>query len=164
MSQIEILPVSSKKLRQETGKDIELGPLTKTLREDKDLQGMEAQCSIEDGYIIYFQIFFQRNFRRLFSYSPDISAADVRENNPNIQHAETAEDISKGLDKELGSSSLPDVPSTGVAFPDVSSSSTEVTDLETRSPREKGHFLGVSRESGDLPRDLFFKKGGDVVY
>ncbi|GFW15742.1 uncharacterized protein K02A2.6 [Trichonephila clavipes] len=33
MSQIEALPVTSKELRQETGKDIELGPILKALRE-----------------------------------------------------------------------------------------------------------------------------------
>ncbi|GFR26998.1 uncharacterized protein K02A2.6 [Trichonephila clavata] len=35
MSQIEALPVTSKELRQETGKDIELGPLLKALREEE---------------------------------------------------------------------------------------------------------------------------------
>ncbi|GFU76775.1 uncharacterized protein K02A2.6 [Trichonephila clavipes] len=39
MSQIEALPVTSKELRQETSKDIELGPLLRALREGKDLQG-----------------------------------------------------------------------------------------------------------------------------
>ncbi|GFT66465.1 hypothetical protein TNCV_2966621 [Trichonephila clavipes] len=39
MSQIEVLPVTSKELRQETSKDIELGPLLRALREGKDLQG-----------------------------------------------------------------------------------------------------------------------------
>ncbi|GFU95875.1 uncharacterized protein K02A2.6 [Trichonephila clavipes] len=34
MSQIEALPVTSKELRQETSKDIELGPLLRALRED----------------------------------------------------------------------------------------------------------------------------------
>ncbi|GFQ70493.1 transposon Tf2-9 polyprotein [Trichonephila clavata] len=53
MSQIEPLPVTSKELRQETGKDIELGPLLKALREGKDLQGREAQYTIEDGCIMY---------------------------------------------------------------------------------------------------------------
>ncbi|GFR19077.1 uncharacterized protein K02A2.6 [Trichonephila clavata] len=43
MSQIEALPVTSKELRQETGKDIELGPLLTALREVKNLQGREAQ-------------------------------------------------------------------------------------------------------------------------
>ncbi|GFW36911.1 transposon Tf2-9 polyprotein [Trichonephila clavipes] len=52
MSQIEALPVTSKELRQETGKDIELGPLLKALWEGKDLQGREAQYTIEDGCII----------------------------------------------------------------------------------------------------------------
>ncbi|GFQ88634.1 hypothetical protein TNCT_250091 [Trichonephila clavata] len=39
MSQIVALPVTSKELRQETGKDIELGPLLKALREGKDCKG-----------------------------------------------------------------------------------------------------------------------------
>ncbi|GFW71433.1 transposon Tf2-9 polyprotein [Trichonephila clavipes] len=39
MSQIEALPVTSKELRRETSKDIELGPLLRALREGKDLQG-----------------------------------------------------------------------------------------------------------------------------
>ncbi|GFV62457.1 uncharacterized protein K02A2.6 [Trichonephila clavipes] len=39
MSQIEALPVTSKELRQETSKDIELGPLLRALREGKDLEG-----------------------------------------------------------------------------------------------------------------------------
>ncbi|GFW75597.1 hypothetical protein TNCV_4427801 [Trichonephila clavipes] len=42
-------------------------------------------------------------------------SSEVRENNSNIQHAETAEDISKDLNKELGSSSVQGVPSTDVA-------------------------------------------------
>ncbi|GFR18388.1 uncharacterized protein K02A2.6 [Trichonephila clavata] len=55
MSQIEALPVTSKELRQEMGNDIELGPLLKALREGKDLQGREAQYTIEDGCIMYGQ-------------------------------------------------------------------------------------------------------------
>ncbi|GFV72284.1 uncharacterized protein K02A2.6 [Trichonephila clavipes] len=51
--QIEALPVTSKELRQETIKDIELGPLLRALREGKDLQGREAQYTIEDGCIMY---------------------------------------------------------------------------------------------------------------
>ncbi|GFX80083.1 uncharacterized protein K02A2.6 [Trichonephila clavipes] len=47
-------------------------------------------------------------------------AAVVRENNSNIQHAETTKDISKDLNKELGSSSVQGVPSTDVAVPDLS--------------------------------------------
>ncbi|GFQ74850.1 transposon Tf2-9 polyprotein [Trichonephila clavata] len=60
--------------------------------------------------------------------------AEVRENNPNIQHAETVEDITKDLNKELGLSSVQGVPSTDVAVPDLSQSSTKETDSETRSP------------------------------
>ncbi|GFQ93699.1 uncharacterized protein K02A2.6 [Trichonephila clavata] len=61
-------------------------------------------------------------------------SAEAREKNPNIQHAETAEDISKNLNKELSSSSVQEGPSTDVAVPDVSQSSAKETDSETRSP------------------------------
>ncbi|GFR18959.1 uncharacterized protein TNCT_459971 [Trichonephila clavata] len=61
-------------------------------------------------------------------------SAEVRENNSNIQYAETAEDISKYLNKELGSPSVKGVPSTDVAVPDISQSSAKDTDSETRSP------------------------------
>ncbi|GFQ84139.1 uncharacterized protein K02A2.6 [Trichonephila clavata] len=61
-------------------------------------------------------------------------SAKVRENNSDIQHAETAEDISKDPNKELGSSSVQGVPSTDVAVPDLSQSSATETDSETRSP------------------------------
>ncbi|GFQ68271.1 transposon Tf2-9 polyprotein [Trichonephila clavata] len=50
------------------------------------------------------------------------------------RHAETAEDISKDPNKELGSSSVQGVPSTDVAVPDLSQSSAKETDSETRSP------------------------------
>ncbi|GFW39678.1 transposon Tf2-8 polyprotein [Trichonephila clavipes] len=63
MSQIEALPVNSKELRQETGKDIELGLLLKALREGKDLQGREAQYTIEDGCIIPAMLFLKRDIR-----------------------------------------------------------------------------------------------------
>ncbi|GFW00236.1 uncharacterized protein K02A2.6 [Trichonephila clavipes] len=90
-------------------------------------------------------------------------SAEDRENNSNIQHAETAGDISKDLNKESGSSSVQGVPSTDVAVPDLSQSL-----LKRRTPKrgvhQFGHFLGVPGESGDLRRDLFFKEGGDVVY
>ncbi|GFR14889.1 transposon Tf2-9 polyprotein [Trichonephila clavata] len=49
-------------------------------------------------------------------------------------HAETAEDISKDPNKELGSSSVQGVPSTDVAIPDLSQSSAKETDSETKSP------------------------------
>ncbi|GFR13178.1 uncharacterized protein K02A2.6 [Trichonephila clavata] len=65
MSQIETLPVTSKELRQETGKDIELGPLLKALREGKDLQGRESQYTIEDGCIMYGQrVCIPRKFQK----------------------------------------------------------------------------------------------------
>ncbi|GFR32159.1 uncharacterized protein K02A2.6 [Trichonephila clavata] len=65
MSQIEALPVTSKELRQETGKDIELGPLLKALREGKHLQGREAQYTIEDGCIMYGQrVSIPRKFQK----------------------------------------------------------------------------------------------------
>ncbi|GBO24037.1 Transposon Tf2-8 polyprotein [Araneus ventricosus] len=55
MTQIETLPVTSRELRQETGKDEELGPLLRALREGRNLQGREAQYTIEDGCILYGQ-------------------------------------------------------------------------------------------------------------
>ncbi|GFR09671.1 transposon Tf2-9 polyprotein [Trichonephila clavata] len=65
MSQIEALPFTSKELRQETSKDIELGPLLKALREGKDLQGREAQYTIEDGCIMYGQrVCIPRKFQK----------------------------------------------------------------------------------------------------
>ncbi|GFU51724.1 retrovirus-related Pol polyprotein from transposon 412 [Trichonephila clavipes] len=51
--QIEALPVTSKELRQETSKDIELGPLLRALRKVKIQQGREAQYTIEDGCSMY---------------------------------------------------------------------------------------------------------------
>ncbi|GFX19266.1 uncharacterized protein K02A2.6 [Trichonephila clavipes] len=67
MSQIEALPVTSKELRQETSKDIELGPLLRALREGKDLQGgkpsiplrMVVLCTDKESV-------FQGNFGRTF--------------------------------------------------------------------------------------------------
>ncbi|GFR04283.1 hypothetical protein TNCT_373821 [Trichonephila clavata] len=61
-------------------------------------------------------------------------SAEVRENNSNILHAETVEDISKDLNKEFGSSSVQRLPSTDVAVPDLSQSLAKETDSETRSP------------------------------
>ncbi|GFQ71644.1 hypothetical protein TNCT_601631 [Trichonephila clavata] len=61
-------------------------------------------------------------------------SAKLRENNPHIQHAEMAKDISKDLNKELGSSFVLEVPATDVAVPHVPHSSATVTDSETRSP------------------------------
>ncbi|GFW21110.1 uncharacterized protein K02A2.6 [Trichonephila clavipes] len=81
-------------------------------------------------------------------------SSEVRENNSNIQHAETAEDISKYLNKELGSSSVQGVPSTDVAVPDLSQPSAKETDSETRSPtvpdrpfpRRSGETCSLRRE------------------
>ncbi|GFU31889.1 transposon Tf2-6 polyprotein [Trichonephila clavipes] len=217
MSQIEALPVTSKELRQETSKDIELGPLLRALREGKDLQGREAQYTIEDGCIMYGQrvciprkfdvgdrvavrVYRAANTRWKFGtivnqdgvlhYIIDVQgtlvrrhvdqirsvgdkvqeniiplmhqrfpSSEVRENNSNIQHAETAEDISKDQNKELGSSSVQGVPSTDVAVPDLSQSSAKETDSRRGVHQfQTGHFLGVPGESGGLRRDLFFKE------
>ncbi|GFY52220.1 transposon Tf2-6 polyprotein [Trichonephila inaurata madagascariensis] len=54
MSQIETLPVTSKELRQEIGKDKELDPLLKVLSE-KNLQESKAQYTIMDCCIVYGQ-------------------------------------------------------------------------------------------------------------
>ncbi|GFQ97795.1 uncharacterized protein K02A2.6 [Trichonephila clavata] len=77
-------------------------------------------------------------------------SAEVRENNSDIQHAETAEDISKDPNKELGSSSVPGVPSTDVVVPDLSQSSATETDSETRSPPVSDRPL--PRRSGRIRR------------
>ncbi|GFW37649.1 hypothetical protein TNCV_415351 [Trichonephila clavipes] len=62
-----------------------------------------------------------------FTYAPEISIIRVRENNSNIQHAETAE-IFLRIGTKLGSSSVQGVPSTDVAVPDLSQSSAKETD------------------------------------
>ncbi|GFU80646.1 uncharacterized protein K02A2.6 [Trichonephila clavipes] len=50
---------------RETSKDIELGPLLRALREGKDLQGREAQYTIEDGCIMYGQrVCIPKKFRK----------------------------------------------------------------------------------------------------
>ncbi|GFX92286.1 uncharacterized protein K02A2.6 [Trichonephila clavipes] len=68
-------------------------------------------------------------------YIIDVQGTLVRRHVDQIRpHAETAEDISKDLNKELGSSSVQGVPSTDVAVPDLSQSSAKETDSETRSP------------------------------
>ncbi|GFR29762.1 transposon Tf2-9 polyprotein [Trichonephila clavata] len=77
-------------------------------------------------------------------------SAEVRENNSDIQHAETAEDISKDPNKELGSSSVQGVPSTDVVVPDLSQSSATETDSETRSPPVPDRPL--PRRSGRIRR------------
>ncbi|GFR13841.1 uncharacterized protein K02A2.6 [Trichonephila clavata] len=77
-------------------------------------------------------------------------SAEVRENNSNIQHTEMAEDISKNLNKELGSSSVQGVPSTDVAVPDLSQSSAKETDSETRCPPVPG--MPFPRRSGRIRR------------
>ncbi|GFR12610.1 uncharacterized protein K02A2.6 [Trichonephila clavata] len=77
-------------------------------------------------------------------------SAEVRENNSDIQHAETAEDISKDPNKELGLSSVQGVPSTDVAVPDLSQSSATETDSETRSPPVPDRTL--PRRSGRIRR------------
>ncbi|GFU29188.1 uncharacterized protein K02A2.6 [Trichonephila clavipes] len=68
-------------------------------------------------------------------YIIDVQGTLVRRHVDQIRpHAETAEDISKDLNKELGSSSVQGVPSTDVAVSDLSQSSAKETDSETRSP------------------------------
>ncbi|GFT43909.1 hypothetical protein TNCV_1183401 [Trichonephila clavipes] len=92
-------------------------------------------------------------------------SSEVRENNSNIQHAETAEDISKDRNKELGSSSVQGVPSTDVAVSDLSQSSAKETDSDERVHQfQTGHFLGVRENQAASRRDLFFKEGGEMWY
>ncbi|GFU31885.1 transposon Tf2-8 polyprotein [Trichonephila clavipes] len=157
MSQIEALPVTSKELRQETNKDIELGPLLRALREvavrvyrAANTRWKFGTIVNQDGvlhYIIDVQgTLVRRHVDQIRSVGDKVQeniiplmhqrfpSSEVRENNSNIQHAETAEDISKDQNKELGSSSVQGVPSTDVAVPDLSQSSAKETDSETRSP------------------------------
>ncbi|GFQ89717.1 uncharacterized protein K02A2.6 [Trichonephila clavata] len=77
-------------------------------------------------------------------------SAEVRENNSDIHHAETVEDISKDPNKELGSSSVQGVPSTVVVVPDLSQSSATETDSETKSPPVPDRPL--PRRSGRIRR------------
>ncbi|GFX79428.1 uncharacterized protein K02A2.6 [Trichonephila clavipes] len=68
-------------------------------------------------------------------YIIDVHGTLVRRHVDEIRpHAVTAGDISKDLNKELGSSSVQGVPSTDVAVPYLSKSSAKETDSETRSP------------------------------
>ncbi|GFU77297.1 hypothetical protein TNCV_192261 [Trichonephila clavipes] len=95
----------------------------------------------------------------------DFPSSEVRENNSNIQHAETAEDISKDRNKELGSSSVQGVPSTDVAVPDLSHLQLKRLTPETRSPPVPDRPL--PRRSGRIRRlgeTCSLYEGGDVVY
>ncbi|GFU95876.1 hypothetical protein TNCV_2633341 [Trichonephila clavipes] len=100
------------------------------------------------------------------TYAPEISHHQrFEKTTPNIQHAETAEDISKDLNKELGSSSV----QVSAINRCCSSQIYHSLQLKRLTPRRRGvhqfqtgHFLGVPGESGGLRRDLFFKEGGDV--
>ncbi|GFY59936.1 retrovirus-related Pol polyprotein from transposon 412, partial [Trichonephila inaurata madagascariensis] len=68
MSRIETLPVTSKELRQATGEDKKLGPLSKALREGKNLQGRKAQYTIEKMVALCSDkgSVCEGNFRRMF--------------------------------------------------------------------------------------------------
>ncbi|GFX74228.1 uncharacterized protein K02A2.6 [Trichonephila clavipes] len=67
ISQIEALPVTSKELRQETNKDIELGPLLRALREGKDLQGRKPSIPLRMVVLCTDKgSVFQGNFGRTF--------------------------------------------------------------------------------------------------
>ncbi|GFX12454.1 uncharacterized protein K02A2.6 [Trichonephila clavipes] len=67
MSQIEALPVTSKELRQETSKDIELGPLLRALREGKDFQGRKPSIPLRMVVLCTDKgSVFQGNFGRTF--------------------------------------------------------------------------------------------------
>ncbi|GFW19488.1 hypothetical protein TNCV_1603821 [Trichonephila clavipes] len=80
-----------------------------------------------------------------------LSAAEDRGNSPNIQHGEAAENpSSEDLSKELGSSSVPKMPSTDAARPDATQSSGETNDSATRSPPQfqRYHYLDIPGKSG----------------
>ncbi|GFV22710.1 hypothetical protein TNCV_2816081 [Trichonephila clavipes] len=95
------------------------------------------------------------------TYAPEISIIRGSRNNSNIQHAETAEDISKDRNKELGSSSVQGVPSTDVAVPDLSQSSAKETDRRRVESTSSRQAISCGRsENQAAPRDLFFKEGG----
>ncbi|GFU04849.1 uncharacterized protein TNCV_1289911 [Trichonephila clavipes] len=78
-------------------------------------------------------------------YIIDVQGTLVRRHVDQIRpHAETAEDISKDRNKELGSSSVQGVPSTDVAVPDLSQSSAKETDSRRGVHQfQTGHYLGV---------------------
>ncbi|GFY75705.1 hypothetical protein TNIN_473211 [Trichonephila inaurata madagascariensis] len=77
-------------------------------------------------------------------------------------HAETEENPSPDdLNKEFGSTSVQEVPSTDVVGPDVSPSAKVIGEDSTFPERP---LLGVSGESDEHPRVLIFKEGADVVY
>ncbi|GFR12323.1 uncharacterized protein K02A2.6 [Trichonephila clavata] len=70
-----------------------------------------------------FKRFMQRN-----GVKHKISAPFKPSSNGQAERSQT------DLNKELGSSSVPEVPSTDVAIPDVSPSSAKLTGFETRNP------------------------------
>ncbi|GFX85246.1 uncharacterized protein K02A2.6 [Trichonephila clavipes] len=91
-------------------------------------------------------------------------SSEVRENNSNIQHAETAEDISKDRNKEWVHLPYKECHQLMLRFQIYHS-----LQLKRLTPRrgvqfQTGHFLGVPGESGGLRRDLFFKEGGEMWY
>ncbi|GFQ75858.1 transposon Tf2-9 polyprotein [Trichonephila clavata] len=139
--------------------------LKRDIRTRIDLLLPELKTKIQDKLRRDNFEFRDRKFDAGDRVAQRFPSAEVRENNSGIQHAETAEDISKDPNKELGSSSVQRVPSTVVVVPDLSH-----LQLQRLTPRrgvhqfQTGHFLGVPGESGDLRRDLFFKEGGDMVY
>ncbi|GFV04185.1 uncharacterized protein K02A2.6 [Trichonephila clavipes] len=219
MSEIEALPVTSKELRQETGKDIELGTLLKSLKgrvlvSDNGSQfksyefqqfmhkkGVKHKTSApfnpsSNGQVELYVATLKQSLRAMHKYEamlflkrdiktwtdlllPDLKTKiqdqlrrddfEFRDRKldvgDRVAHAETAEDISKDLKKELGSSSVQGVHQLMLRFQIYHS-----IQLKRLTPRrgvqqfQTGHFLGVPGESGDLRRDLFFKEGGDMVY
>ncbi|GFW33333.1 uncharacterized protein K02A2.6 [Trichonephila clavipes] len=66
MSQIEALPVTSKELRQETSKDIELGPLLRALRKVKICKGGKPSIPLRMVVCTDKGSVFQGNFGRTF--------------------------------------------------------------------------------------------------
>ncbi|GFT95325.1 integrase_H2C2 domain-containing protein [Trichonephila clavipes] len=142
MSQIEAL-LCLRSYDRRRSKDIELGPLKSLKGRNPVRRHVDQIRSVGDKV--------QENIIPLMHQR--FPSSEVRENNSNIQHAETAEDISKDRNKELGSSSVQGVPSTDIAVSDLSQSSAKETDSETRSPPVPDRPL--PRRSGRISRTLF---------
>ncbi|GFS67492.1 uncharacterized protein K02A2.6 [Trichonephila clavipes] len=92
-------------------------------------------------------------------------SSEVRENNSNIQHAET-----RKIFLRIGTRNCVHLPYKECHQLMLQFQIYHSLQLKRLTPRrgvhqfQTGHFLGVPGESGGLRRDLFFKEGGDVVY
>ncbi|GBO37104.1 hypothetical protein AVEN_58597-1 [Araneus ventricosus] len=141
------------------GKVYELGPLLRALRKGRNLQGREAQYTIEDVCILYGE-------RVCIPKQHQKNVLDELHIGHLGMHAETAENLSSQVpQEEQSSSSTSAVPSTDVPVQDsppsdVQPDSSSMSPPVTTSPRQVPR---LTEESDVLRRDLIFKKGGDVV-